>query len=112
MLQPACRRSIISNRPRAVVRAFSWLSIRGSELLGVGIATTANQLSSGGTTSIAATTSRARSAASRCLGGQRPYGRRYHSSLPTKAAYAVAQHPICAARNRANRVNRSQGEEL
>lgn len=45
----------ISIRPCGVVRAFSWLSIRGSELLGVGLATTANQLTPGGPPSVATT---------------------------------------------------------
>jgi hypothetical protein len=48
---PSASRRIVNIRPCGAVRAFPWLSIRGSELLGDGrAAATSNQLSPGGTT--------------------------------------------------------------
>ncbi len=53
--RPSANLCTISIRLCGVVRALSWLSIRGSVLVGLGLATTGNQLSPGGTTPMATT---------------------------------------------------------
>jgi hypothetical protein len=55
--QPWDRRSMINIRLSCVVRAFRWMSIRGSRIAVVGVVTTASIFGPGGTTSIAATAS-------------------------------------------------------